>query len=130
MIDKSRENEPGFLFAKLADTDNNNKWAREMQYFFKSADFGDHTLLENENGKPVSIIFRDNDLEDDAKLKRQQKLIDKIIIRIKNNVKYKNYISCICLGYIQEELYTLKTNWLAHTLEKIKREIYFSKRYK
>lgn len=41
-----------------------------MQYSLKSIRFWDHTLLDKKNLKLMAIIFKDKDLEDDAKLKR------------------------------------------------------------
>ena len=113
---KSGDDEPGFFFAKLAGADNYKKWAREMRYSLESAGLWDHTLSDQENPKPVAIILKGEDLEDDAKLERQEKRADKIHAWTKNNVKCKRYIGCMCLGHIQQESQAVKTDWLAHNL--------------
>lgn len=59
---------------------------------------------------------KDKDLEDDAKLERQEKRADKIIAWTKNNVKCKGYIGRMCLSHIQQEFQAVKTDWLAHDL--------------
>ena len=113
---KSGDNEPRFSLAKLAAADNYKKWAREMQYFLESAGLWDHTLSDEENPKPVAIVLKAEALNDDAKLKRQEKRTDKIIAWTKNNVKCKGYIGCMGLGYIQQEFQAVKTDWAAHDL--------------
>lgn len=55
---------------------------------------------DTENPKPELIIFKGEDLKNDAKLECQKKQAKKIIAKIKNNIKYKGYISHICLGHI------------------------------
>lgn len=42
--------------------------------------------------------------------------MDQLIAWIKNNVQYKDYISCICFGHIQQKLQSVKRNCLAHNL--------------
>lgn len=44
-----------------------------MQYFFDFVGFQDYTLADKKNLKLVAIVFKDKDLEDDAKLKYQKK---------------------------------------------------------
>ena len=73
------DDESGFSFAKLAVTNNYKRWAREMQYSLEFAGFWDYTFSDKENPKPVAIDFKDKDLENDAKLQRQEKRADKII---------------------------------------------------
>ena len=114
MIAKSGDDKPRFSFAKQAGTDNYKKWVREMWYFLESIGLWDHTLLDIENPKPVSIILKGEDLKDDAKLEHQEKCADKIYAWTKNNAKCKDYISCMCLGHIQQEFQAVKTDWLAH----------------
>ena len=79
-MDKSGDDKPGFSFAKLAGMDNYKKWAREMRYFLKFVRFWDHTLSDKENSKPVAIILKGEALNNDAKLKCQEKHINKIIV--------------------------------------------------
>lgn len=74
-----------------------------MQYSLEFAGLWDNTLLEKENPEPVAIVFKGKAFNNDAKLKRQEKHTDKIIFWTKNNVKYKGYISRMCLGYIQQK---------------------------
>ncbi len=92
-------------------TMNHKKWAREMRYSLESARLCDHTLPDKENPKPVSIILKNKELEDDVKLDCQEKRADKIIAWTKNNVKCKSYI-----GHIQQEFHTVKMDWLAYDL--------------
>ena len=115
-LGKSRDDDPGFFFAKLAGVDNCKKWAREMRYSLESAGLWDHTLSDEENPKPVAIVVKDKDLEDDAKFERQEKRVDEIIVWTKNNVKCKGYIGRMCLGHIQQAFQAVKTDWLAHEL--------------
>ncbi len=115
---KSGNDEPGFSFAKLVSADNSKKWAREMRHSLESARLWDHTLPDKENPKPVAIILKDKELEDDVKLERKEKLADKIIAWTKNNVKCKDYIDRMSLGHIQQEFQAVKTDWLAHDLWK------------
>lgn len=49
-----------------------------MRYLLESARLGT-TLSDKENSKPVAILFKDKKFEDNAKLKRQEKRVDKII---------------------------------------------------
>lgn len=49
-------------------------------------------LSDKKNFKLVSIILKDKEFEDDAKLEYKEKRIDKFIIWTKNNVKSKGYI--------------------------------------
>ena len=100
---KSENDKPRFFFAKQAGTDNYKKWDWKMCYSFDFARFWNHTLLDNENPKPVAIVLKNKDLEDDAKLERQKKHADKIIAWSKNNVKCKDYINLMCLGHIQQK---------------------------
>ena len=100
MIGKSGDNEPGFSFVKLAGADNYKKWAREMRYFLESIGLWDYTLSDTVNPKPVPIILKGEDLENNVKLEREEKPLDKIHAWTKNNVKYKGYIGRICLGHI------------------------------
>ena len=115
-IDKFGDDKPGLSFAKLADADNYIKWAREKHYSLESARLWDHSLSDKENPKPVAIILKEKDLEDDVKLKRLKKLADNIIALAKSNVKCKGYIDCICLNQIQQEFQAVKTDWLAQDL--------------
>ena len=98
---KSRDNEPRFSFAMLAGIDNYKKWAQEIRYSFESRRLWDHTLSDKENPKPVAIIFKGEALNNDAKLERQKKHANKILAWTKNNIKYKDYISRICLDHIE-----------------------------
>lgn len=50
-----------------------------MRYFPEFAGLWDHTLLDNENPKPIAIILKDKELQDDDKLEYQEKRADKII---------------------------------------------------
>ena len=113
---KSKDNKSRFSFDKPAGADNYKKWAREMRYSLGSAGLWDHTLSDQENPKPVAIILKSKDLDDDVKLERQEKRANKIHAWTKSNVKYKDYIGCICLGHIQQEFQAVKTDWLAHDL--------------
>lgn len=87
-----------------------------MRYSLESAGLSYHTLSDEENPKPVAIVLKDKDLEDDAKLERQEKRGDKIIAWTKNNIKCKVYIGRMCLGHIQQEFQAVKTDWAAHNL--------------
>ena len=97
---KSGDDEPEFSFAKLVGMDSYKKWAREMRYSLKSIGLWDYTLSDIENPKPVAIILLSKDLKNNTKLEHQKKRRDKIIAWTKNNVKWKSYIRCICLGHI------------------------------
>lgn len=110
------DSEPGFSFAKLDGADNYKKWAREMRYSLESAGLWDHTLPNAENPKPVPILLKGNDFDDDAKVDRQEKRADKITAWNKNNLKCKGYLGRMCLGHIQQEFQAVKTDWLAHEL--------------
>lgn len=81
-----------------------------MQYSLKSTRLQDHILSNKENPKPVAIVLKGKALNDDTKLKCQEKRTEKIIGWTKNNVKYKNYIGYICLGHIQQEFQAVKTD--------------------
>ncbi len=111
---KSGDDEPGFSFAKLAGADNYEKWAQEMRYSLESSRLWDHTLPDEENSKPVGLIFKDKELKDDVKLEHQKKRANKIIAWTKNNVKCKGYIGRICLSHIQQEFLAVKTDGLAN----------------
>ncbi len=50
-----------------------------MRYSLGFARLWDHTLPGKENPKPVAIIFKDKELKEDVKLKREEKLADKMI---------------------------------------------------
>lgn len=100
MIGKFDDNKPGFSFAKLEGTDNYKKWAQKMPYSLDSAGLWDHILSDAENSKPVAIVFKDKDLDNDAKLERHKKRAHKIISWTKNNVKYKDSLWRMCLGHI------------------------------
>lgn len=80
---QSRDNEPGFSFAKLIGTNNYKKWAREIKYSLKCAELWDHTVLAIENRKPVAIVLQGKDLKNDTKLKQQEKRKDKIFAQTK-----------------------------------------------
>ncbi len=62
----------------------------------------------------MAIILKDKELKDDVKLESKDKCADKIIAWIKNNVKYKDYISSISLVHIQKQLQSVNTDWLAY----------------
>ncbi len=47
-----------------------------MRYSLESARLWDHTPQEKENPKPVAIILKNKELEDDVKLERQEKRAD------------------------------------------------------
>ncbi len=111
---KSDNDEPEFSFAKLAGTDNYKKWAREMRYSLESARLWDLTLPNQENPKPVGIILKDKELEDDVQLERQEKRADRVISSTKNNVQCKGDIGRMSLGHIQQEFQAVKTDWLAY----------------
>ena len=49
-----------------------------MQYSLKFVRFWDHTLPDTKNHKPVLIILKSKDFEDDSKLECQEKHVDKI----------------------------------------------------
>lgn len=83
--------------------DNYKKWAREMQYSLEFVGIQDYTLLSKENPKLVSIISKDKELKADVKLEYQEKCANKIIVWIKNNVKYKDYIGRMYFGHIQQK---------------------------
>ncbi len=87
-----------------------------MRYSVEYGGLWDHTLPDKENAKPIAIIFKDKELEDDDKLERKEKRADKIIAWTKNNVKCKCYIGRMCLGHIQQEFQAVKTDWIAHNL--------------
>lgn len=99
-MDKSGNNEPKFSFTKLTGVNNDKIWARKIRYFPKSAELLDHTFPDNKNPKPIAIIFKEKELEDDAKLEHHEKYTDKIMAWTKNNVKCKDYIGCICFDNI------------------------------
>ncbi len=50
-----------------------------MQYSLESAGFWDYTLSSQENPKLVTIVLKGKTLNNDAKLKRQEKCAEKII---------------------------------------------------
>ena len=75
---KTEDDEPGFSFAKLAGANNYKKWARKMRYALESAGLWDHTLLETENLQPQPIVLKRDELDDDAKVNRQERRADKI----------------------------------------------------
>ena len=110
MIGKSGDDEPRFSLLKLADADNYKKWAWKMRYSLESVGLWGHTLLDRENLKLVAIVFKGEDLKDDAKLECQKKRKDRIITWTKNNVKCKSYIGRIGFGHIQQEFQAVKTN--------------------
>lgn len=62
----------------------------------------------------MPIVLKGKNLKDDAKLKSQEKRVDKIIAWIKNSVESKGYIGHICFIYIQQEFQSVKIDWLAH----------------
>lgn len=107
---KSGDDEPGFSFAKLAGTDNYKHWAQEMRYSLESVGLWDYTLSEEENPEPVAIVLKDKELEEDAKLERQEKRADKITAWTKINVKCRGYIGRIRLSHIQQEFQSVKTD--------------------
>lgn len=71
-----------------------------MQYFCKFVGLWNNTLADKKNPKLLAIVFKDKDLENNAKLEHQEKYADKIIAWTKNNVKYKDYIGCMCFSHI------------------------------
>lgn len=115
---KSENDEPGFSFTKLASADNYKKWAWEMQFSLESVYFWDHTLSDQENLKPVTMILKDENLNYNTKFERLEKQADKIIAWTKKNVKYNDYIGFIYLCHIQQEFQTVKIDWLAHNIWK------------
>lgn len=72
-----------------------------MQYFLKSEGLWDHTLSSQKNLKLVAIVFKGEALNNNAKLERQEKYMDKIIAWTKNNNKCKGYIGYMYLSHIQ-----------------------------
>lgn len=50
-----------------------------MQYSLESTEFWDYTLSDTKNPKPVPIVLKGKDFEDDAKLECQEKRADKIL---------------------------------------------------
>ena len=75
-----------------------------------------HILLVAENPKPAPIILKIEDELDDAKIKRQEKWMDKILAWTRSNLKCKRYIRHMCALHIQQEIQAVKTNWLAKKL--------------
>ncbi|MCJ1424805.1 hypothetical protein MMC29_002693 [Sticta canariensis] len=75
---KTEDNEAGFAFTKLAGVNNYKKWAREMRNSLESAGLWEHALPNTVNKKPIPIELRFEDLENDAKLERQGKRLDKV----------------------------------------------------
>lgn len=74
-----------------------------MEYSLESIRLWDHTFLDKENPKLIIGILKTKALNNDAKLKCQEKRIDKNIAWTKNNIKYKVYISRICFSHIQQK---------------------------
>ncbi len=79
-------------------------------------DFGTILSLTKKILSRGAIILKDKELEDHVKLERREKRAEKIIARIKNNIKCKGYISRICIDHIQQEFQAVKTDLLAQNL--------------
>ncbi len=107
---KFGDDQQGLSFAKLAYKDNYKKWAREMRYSLEFAGLWDHILREKKNPKPVAMILKDKELEDDVKLEVLKKREDNIIAWTKNNVTCKGYIGRIFPNQIQQEFQTVQTD--------------------
>lgn len=80
MMGKSDGDKLGFSFAKLTSIDNYKKWAQKIQYFLKFAGLWDYIFSKKENPRPVTIIFKGNNLNNNVKLIYQKKYLDKITI--------------------------------------------------
>ena len=113
--DEPGDDEPGFSFANFAGANNYQKWAREMRYSLESARLWDHTVSDRVNPKPVAIVLKDKNREDDAKLERQEKRAENYH-QDQEQHKRKGHIGSVCLGHIQQEFQAVKTDWLTHDL--------------
>lgn len=95
-----------------------------MHYSLESAGLWMYTLSVVENLKPAPIILKTEDELDNAKVERQKKRIDKILAWTKSNSKCKRYDGRMCAPHIQQEIQTVKTDWLAKELWKWLKEKY------
>lgn len=89
-----------------------------MYYSLKSAELWMHTLLVAKDLKPAPIIFKAEDKLDDAKIKCQEKQMEKILIWTKSNLKCKRYIRRIYAPHNQQDIQILKIDWLTKELWK------------
>lgn len=68
--------------------------------FFKFVKLWNYIFSNKKNSKPITIVLKDKVLNNDAKLKYQEKYINKIISKTNNNIKCKNYMGYICFDHI------------------------------
>ncbi len=77
-IGKIVNNMPGFSFAQISEADNSIKWAGEMQYLLNFAGHWENTLEDKKNFQETPIVLTGENLENNLKLKWQEKQTDKI----------------------------------------------------
>ena len=115
-IVKMGDDEPDFVFAKLAGVDKYRIWAREMRYSLEPAGLWEHTQSATKNPKPAPIGLKAEDLANNAKLERQERCVDKINAWNQNNLNFQGYLGHMCLGQIQQESQAVRADWAAHDL--------------